>query len=63
MRRPSADRADDRREVVVEQHERGGLARHVGAALAHGDADVGGLERRRVVHAVAGHRHDLAARP
>ena len=27
---------------------------------AHGDADIGGLDRRRVVHAVAGHRDDLA---
>jgi hypothetical protein len=32
-------------------------ARHVGAALAHGDAHVGGLERGGVVHAVAGHGH------
>ena len=52
----------DRREVVVEQHERRRLARDVGAAPAHRDADVRRLERRRVVHAVAGHRDDLAVR-
>ena len=33
--------------------------RDVGARQAHGDADVGLLEGRRVVHAVAGHRDDL----
>ena len=54
------DGADDRAEIVVEQHDRRGLARHVGAAAAHGDADMRGLERRRVVDAVAGHRDDLA---
>ena len=53
-------RADDRLEVVLEQHQRGRLARHVGAALSHRHADVRGLQRRRVVHAVAGHRDDLA---
>jgi hypothetical protein len=34
----------------------------VGAAQPHGDADVGLLQRRGVVHAVAGHRHHLALR-
>ena len=53
---------DDRREVVVEQDEVGGLLGDVGAA-AHRDADVGVLEGRRVVHAVAGHGHDLAGVP
>ena len=52
--------ADDRDEAVVEEHEIGGLPRDVGAALAHGDADVGGFERRRVVDAVPGHGDDLA---
>ena len=46
------DGLDDRAEIVVEQHDRGGLARDVGAAPAHGDADMRGLERRRVVDAV-----------
>ena len=55
------DRAHDRAEVVVEQHDRRDLARAAGRALAHGDAHVGRLQRRDVVHAVAGHRHDLAA--
>ena len=62
MRRPRRIACDDGGEVVVEQDEAGRLARHVGAAPAHGDADVRGLERGRVVDAVAGHRHDLAAR-
>ena len=53
-------RGDDGPEVVLHQHERGRLARHVGAALAHRHADVRGLQRGRVVHAVAGHRDDLA---
>ena len=60
MRRPSRTACDDRREVVVEQHHVRRLARHVGAALAHRDADVRALERRRVVDAVAGHRDELA---
>ena len=28
---------------------------------AHGDADVGSLESHHVIHAIAGHAHDLAA--
>ena len=60
MRRPRRTVLDDRAEVVLEQHQRRGLARHVGAAPAHGDADVRGLERRRVVDAVAGHGDHLA---
>ena len=56
------DGGDDGGEVVVEQHEVGGLAGDVGAAAPHRDADVGRLEGRAVVHAVAGHRHDVAPR-
>ena len=51
---------DDRGEVVVEQHHLGGLLGRLGALAPHGDADVGLLERRRVVDAVAGHRDDGA---
>ena len=54
------DRLDDRREVVVGEDHRGGLLRDLRAGDAHGDADVGALQRRRVVHAVAGHRDDVA---
>ena len=32
----------------------------LGALDTHRDADVGLVERRRVVHAVAGHGHDLS---
>ena len=53
--------ADDGSEVVVGQNQVGGLLGHVGAAPAHCTADVCSLERGRVVHAVAGHRHDEAA--
>ena len=47
-------------EVVVGEHHVGGVLGHVGAGDAHGDPDVGLLERRGVVDAVAGHGHDLA---
>ena len=57
------DGGDDRREVVVGEHHVGRLFRHVGPGDAHRDADVGRLQRRRVVHAVAGHRHDRARAP
>jgi hypothetical protein len=50
------DGLDDRGEGV-EEHHVGGLDGNVGAA-AHGDADVGRLERGRVVDAVARHGHD-----
>ena len=54
------DGLDDRGEVVVgEDHHRGFLG-HLGAGDAHGDADVGLLQRGRVVDAVAGHRDDVA---
>ena len=49
----------NRGEVVVGEQHVCGLARHFGAAGAHGDADVGLLEGGRVVDAVAGHCHDL----
>ena len=51
---------DEGGELVVGQHQVGGFAGHVGAALAHGDAHIGLFERGGVVHAVAGHAHDLA---
>jgi hypothetical protein len=54
-------RGDDGGEVVVQQHHVGGFLGNVGAGDAHGHADVGLLERRRVVDAVAGHGHDVAA--
>ncbi len=57
---PLADRPHDRPEIVVEEDDGRDLARAAGAALAHRDADVGGLQRGHVVDAVAGHRDDLA---
>ena len=47
--------------VVVGEHHVGGLFGHVGAGDAHGHADVGPLERWRIVDAVAGHRHHVPA--
>ena len=52
-------RADDGGEVVVGQHHGGGLLGHRRAADAHRHADVGLLQRRRIVDAVPGHRHDV----
>ncbi len=50
----------DRGEVVVgEDHDRG-LLGDLGAGDPHRHADVGLLQRRRVVDAVARHRHDVA---
>ena len=46
-------------EVVVEQNHVGRFLRYLGAVDAHGDADVGILERGRIVYAVAGHGHEL----
>ena len=62
IRRPSRTARDDRREVVVREHDVGRLARRLGAALAHGDADIGLAEGGGVVHPVAGHRDDVPAR-
>mmetsp|Transcript_144286 Transcript_144286/g.366265 ORF Transcript_144286/g.366265 Transcript_144286/m.366265 type:complete len:371 (-) Transcript_144286:2142-3254(-) len=51
---------DDRAEVVVgEDHVRGALG-HLRALDAHGDADVGLIQGRGIVHAVAGHCCDEA---
>ena len=56
------DGRDDAGEVVVEQDQVRRLFRDVGAGDAHGDADVGGLQGRCVVHAVTGDGNDLALR-
>ena len=55
-----AHRRDDGGEVVVQQHQARCLARHVGTALAHRNADIGAFEGRGVVHAVACHSHEVA---
>ncbi len=52
MRRPSAQPEHQRRERVVAQHEIGGLAGDRCAA-AHRHGDIGAMEGRCVVHAVA----------
>ena len=55
----SRARAHERLQVAVEQRDAGAFDRDVGSR-PHGDADVGGGERRRVVDAVAGHGDDAA---
>ena len=55
------DGADDGGEVVVGEHHVAGFLGDLGAGDAHGHADVGPAQRRGVVHAVAGHGHDVAA--
>ena len=47
-------------EVVVGQHHVARLLGHLGAGDAHGHADLGLLERGRIVDPVAGHGCDLA---
>ena len=55
LRKPA--RANDAAEVALQQRDAGALHRDVGAG-PHGDADLGGGERRGVVDAVAGHGDD-----
>ena len=53
------DRRHDAAQVGADQRDVGGSHGHVGAR-ADGDAQVGLSQRRRIVDAVAHHRHDLA---
>ena len=57
---PPGDCLDYSCEIVVGQNHVGGVLRHLRAALAHGAADVGGLEGGRVVYPVACHGDYLA---
>ncbi len=57
---PFLDAADDRAEIVVDQQDVGGIARHVGAVAGHRHADIGRAQRWRIVHAIAGDGDDLA---
>ena len=57
---PLLHRADDGGEVVVGDHHVGSFLRDFGALDAHGDADVGFLQGRGVVHPIAGHRDHLS---
>ena len=61
-RAPLMDGVDDGREIVVGQHHLRGLLGGLRALTAHGDADIGLLQRGRVVDAVAGHGHHRADR-
>src|SRR5205807_309339 len=53
--------ADQCAEAIVEEDDFGGIFGDVGAGFAHGDADVGALQCRRVVDAIAGDGYDFAA--
>ena len=57
---PLLDGADDRGEVVVGDHHVGRFLRDLGPLDAHGDANVGLLERRGVVDAVSRHRDHVS---
>ncbi len=52
-------RLDDGGERIVEKDDLACLLRHLGAGNAHCQTDVGLLQRRRIVGAIAGHRHHL----
>ena len=54
-RAPFAHRRGDRGEVVVGQHDLGGLLRRFAALSSHGDTRIRAFQGRRVVDAVAGH--------
>ena len=56
-----ADRGGHRRQVVLDEHQVGGLLRDLGAPTAEGDTDVGSAQGGRVVDAVPGHRDDVSA--
>ncbi len=57
VNRPAlAHRRDDRREIVVGEHHLGRFLGGLRTLAPHGDADVGALQRRRIVYPVAGHR-------
>ena len=58
---PFAYRRDNGGEVVVHQRHVGSALGNVGAGDAHGTTDISRLESRRVIDAVAGHRHNVAA--
>ena len=58
----SCDRLRHAAQVAAHQRDVGGLHRHIGAR-ADRDAHIGLRQRRRVVDAVADHRHDLALAP
>ena len=53
---------DDGGEVVIGKHHVGDVLGDVGTGDAHANADVGALDGRGVVDAVARHGHDLVAR-
>jgi hypothetical protein len=52
IRRPSIDAVGEYAEVLVQQHDVGGVLGHVGGRLDR-DADVGGVQGDRVVDAIA----------
>ena len=51
---------NDRRERIIEKDHVGCFARNLGSAQSHGDPDIGFLQRRRVIDAVAYHGDDVS---
>ena len=60
MPRPSSIAATIVAEIVVAQDERRSFLRYIGSGDSHRDADIGRFDRRRIVDAVACHRHDMS---
>ena len=60
--RPSSTAAASRGEIIVRHHHIGSFFRHIGSGHPHGHADVRRFDCGRVVHAIARHGHDGAAR-
>jgi hypothetical protein len=56
------DRLHQAAEIVAEEHQIGGFPGHGGAAFAHRHSDVGRLQRRGIVDAIAGYRHHFPRR-
>ena len=54
------DRLDDRREIIIGQDHRSGILADFRSGDAHCDADIGLLQRRRIIDTVSGHRDQFA---
>ena len=59
---PFAHGGHDGGKIVVGEHQVGGFFGRFAAGLAHGDAGIGALECRRIINAIARHRHGEAVR-
>ena len=60
FRRPPRYGGDHRAQLIVCEHQVGGLPGHLGSSPSHGHANISMPERRPVVHTVSSHGDDLA---